>query len=369
MAVVAFCTDAASFLRNQILQKEIAQNYPGALWVAEFAQMAQAHGIEVLTGDLALQRVASGIVQPAEIWVIQEEHAILGRKLLQAGARPLALVCGESELYARNFYKKLSQISAAFPHRFLFRGAFQKTATPGENHVFYFPSFSAKKVRMPRAWSERKFLVMVAANKYWSTRRLLHRRIAAHIRDWIFGRNARVTSEMKRLQLHDRRLELIEYFGAHRALDLFGMGWSKLSNLPLSWELRLKDIVRQLAPTPCDNKQERISGYKFSLCIENYMSPGYVTEKILDCLHAGVIPVYLGAPDIKDFIARDAFIDIRDFESLDQLHAALQSMSEQEAMTMLDCGRQFLQSEAGQRYSYEGVAQQFLQVLLRDASK
>ena len=41
-------------------------------------------------------------------------------------------------------------------------------------------------------------------------------------------------------------------------------------------------------------KQQAISHYLFYLAFENTKEPGYVTEKIMDALIAGVVPVYLG---------------------------------------------------------------------------
>jgi len=41
--------------------------------------------------------------------------------------------------------------------------------------------------------------------------------------------------------------------------------------------------------------------YRFSIVIENTLSPHYFTEKILNCLAVGTIPIYLGATKIGDY--------------------------------------------------------------------
>jgi hypothetical protein len=42
---------------------------------------------------------------------------------------------------------------------------------------------------------------------------------------------------------------------------------------------------------------------------------GYITEKIFDCLYAGTIPLYLGAPDILKYVPADVFVDCRKYSS------------------------------------------------------
>ena len=49
-------------------------------------------------------------------------------------------------------------------------------------------------------------------------------------------------------------------------------------------------------------KLDLISGYKFSLCYENSVTPGYHTEKLLHGIVAGNIPIYYGDKTVdKDF--------------------------------------------------------------------
>jgi hypothetical protein len=49
-------------------------------------------------------------------------------------------------------------------------------------------------------------------------------------------------------------------------------------------------------------KIDTISKYKFVLAFENTNSKDYVTEKIYHAFLAGTIPVYMGAPNAKNFI-------------------------------------------------------------------
>ena len=50
------------------------------------------------------------------------------------------------------------------------------------------------------------------------------------------------------------------------------------------------------------NKIKFLSLYKFSIAMENSEGQGYISEKILDSLIAGTIPIYYGGYMIDEFI-------------------------------------------------------------------
>jgi hypothetical protein len=144
---------------------------------------------------------------------------------------------------------------------------------------------------------------------------------------------------------------------------LFGTHWENINNLPAEWRGRLREIVSNLKPTACKDKHAVIKNYKFAICFENMSYPGYVTEKIIDCFRAGVIPIYLGAPDIGDFIPKASFIDFREHSDLYELNKQLTGITEDTASKMIKAARTFLKSEAGDEYSYEGFARNVLQMV------
>ncbi|MCD8110274.1 MAG: glycosyltransferase family 10, partial [Clostridiales bacterium] len=53
--------------------------------------------------------------------------------------------------------------------------------------------------------------------------------------------------------------------------------------------------------------------YKFSIAFENSLEDGYITEKIIDPLIAGSLPIYFGSEYVKKFINSDSFIYANDF--------------------------------------------------------
>ncbi|WP_421914831.1 glycosyltransferase family 10 domain-containing protein [Mesorhizobium sp.] len=75
-------------------------------------------------------------------------------------------------------------------------------------------------------------------------------------------------------------------------------------------------------------KIETIARYRFCLALENSISPDYVTEKIYDPLLAGTVPVYLGAPNVDEFVPANAYIDASSFSSPADLASYLHHLVE-----------------------------------------
>ena len=62
---------------------------------------------------------------------------------------------------------------------------------------------------------------------------------------------------------------------------------------------------------PIQNKIEFLSLYKFSIAMENSEGDGYLSEKIIDSLIAGTIPIYYGDYTIDEYINPKSFILIK----------------------------------------------------------
>ena len=67
------------------------------------------------------------------------------------------------------------------------------------------------------------------------------------------------------------------------------------------------------------DKAQFIRGFRFDLAFENSASPGYVTEKLVEPLMAGCIPIYWGAPDVTRDFNPARIIHARDFGSWEEL--------------------------------------------------
>jgi hypothetical protein len=137
-------------------------------------------------------------------------------------------------------------------------------------------------------------------------------------------------------ELYSARRETIRYFEKHHPdqFDLFGPGWDTpgYGETPYtSWRGWV------------DHKWQVYPNYRFGLCYENMRDePGYVTEKIFDCMRAGCVPIYWGAPDVEKDVDPATFIDRTQFESDADLATALRQMSEQQWTRYRDAARAYL---------------------------
>ena len=59
--------------------------------------------------------------------------------------------------------------------------------------------------------------------------------------------------------------------------------------------------------------------YKFVICFENTVADDYVTEKLLNAVIAGTIPIYRGAGNVGDYFNTDSFINYHDYGSYDKM--------------------------------------------------
>ena len=368
---IAYCSDNPSFAFNALKARASADQFPGAGWVYCLYQLAKENGLEMLSGDLALEKVIKNEWQPSNILVIQEMDSRVGAKLIQLGANPFVLVCFEAPLYAPLFYDKKETFIAQFKHKLgfgLLKDQFTSPASVAQLK-FGFPSYYLNDELKFHNWSDRKSIILVAGNKYFSIKNILV--FPAHpvgilkaVKRWLLFLVSNSYKKSLQLSLHDKRLELIEYFLGKEQLTIYGSGWSDLGNLPADWRLRLlkKNIASKYMGS-CKNKQETMSDFKFSICCENIESPGYITEKIIDCFIAGTIPIYMGSNDISTHFPSHCFINARNFISIDQMSEYLEGVDDIRAKQMIEGGRHFLRSISAKLYSYEGFSNTIMELI------
>jgi len=143
--------------------------------------------------------------------------------------------------------------------------------------------------------------------------------------------------------IFSERLNAIDFFSRKsEGIDLYGVGW----------EAADLSFVQSSYRGPCDNKLEVQQQYRFSIAFENSDSvPGYITEKLFDCFAAGTVPVYLGAPNVKEHIPSGCFIALRDFRDYEALYEYLSGLSESDYQSYLDAARDFLETPQYYRFT------------------
>lgn len=159
-------------------------------------------------------------------------------------------------------------------------------------------------------------------------------------------------------ELYSERERVINYFEKNcpEDFDFYGTGWSSENH-------------------PCyrgraNVKAEVYHQYRFAVAFENIRNiHGYVTEKILDCLTAGIVPVYAGASDITAYLPEDCFIRYDDFKSLEEMEGFLRNISKEEYEHYLKCASDFLHSEAVNRFAGEEYARLVYQMIASAGKK
>jgi hypothetical protein len=359
---IAICSDISQFHLDRLRDRNWSQQFPGSAWVTSLYERQAEMGIELASGDVAVQRVKLGQWRATDVHVVQDLDASHGRKLCQLGAIPSVLMIFETPLIAYRSIGRLMRSSVKFAHCIGPQEIFKRVKAQRQSRHWKltFPSYWRNQLSTPIPWLQRKHTVLVAGNKYWRERkwaRVSNTNDALRVlRHGLRKRFSPTYQSCKRLQLHDARLDLLQVLGLREKVDVFGRGWNDTRNMPQYQAARLASIC-SVFKGPCDNKHDLLSRYKFTIAFENTAYPGYVTEKVIDAIVAASVPVYMGAPDIVEELPAEAFIDARAFSSPEAIATYMEQMAEPEASAIIEAGQKFLRSTQGQRYTYEGFSE------------
>ena len=191
-------------------------------------------------------------------------------------------------------------------------------------------------------------------------------------------------------ELYSERLRAVAFFEARGEIDLYGVGWD---GPPFRvGETRVPRPVRRLAYLAerrwdsarpgrdpllaaarrawrgsVPSKSATLSRYAFAICFENMVMQGWVTEKIFDCLVAGTIPVYLGAPDIEHWVDPECFVDMRRFSGYGELADYLHALSPAEVGAYREAGREYFGSSRFRPFTKHAFAEIFGRIVAEDA--
>lgn len=72
---------------------------------------------------------------------------------------------------------------------------------------------------------------------------------------------------------------------------------------------------------------DSLTDYRFSIILENEISPYYFTEKVLNCFASMTIPIYAGAQNIGEFFNIDGIIQIDKYDSIESLNRVVNGCS------------------------------------------
>lgn len=107
------------------------------------------------------------------------------------------------------------------------------------------------------------------------------------------------------------RVDLFNFISTYKPVDALGKSCSQRTETDRF--VYNKDITYN------DIAVEKYSEYKFVLALENGLADGYITEKLINPIIAGSIPIYIGPKDAFDIINKKRVIYVYDFPSLTSL--------------------------------------------------
>jgi alpha-1,3-fucosyltransferase len=117
-----------------------------------------------------------------------------------------------------------------------------------------------------------------------------------------------------------QRMQYVTELQKHVAVDIYG----KLGNL----ECKCPHHNCPLDDEVCVEMMER--NYKFYLSFENNVCKDYVTEKLWKVLNYKIIPIVLGGSNYAEMMPKKSYINVRDYESAEQLANYLKYLDQNE---------------------------------------
>jgi hypothetical protein len=171
----------------------------------------------------------------------------------------------------------------------------------------------------------------------------------------------------KKNELYSERKKIINFFLQKKDnfFDLYGPNWNlnlfQIKNFTIKF-YRFKKIKFYKGVT--SKKLETMSKYTFSFCYENMKNfNGYISEKIIDSMRAGCIPIYIGPKNVVDYIPINSFIDASRFNSIDKLILHLQNMTTSRIKRYQHNISKFLTNKASKHFSLRNFSKKILHIV------
>jgi hypothetical protein len=322
---------------------------------------ARERGLRLTTAD----SLADDAVDPRRVLLIADGWTSTTGRLTRLGARPAVLLSFDPPVVAWSLYYHLEQISAQFPHTFLFEGARDRVAPTSRFHPLYCPVPCPPPRPTGLPWSNRRFMVAMCDNAAIPSMLDLPRWFDRP-REVSLGRAfAGLRYRPIRRDRYQARLRALEAFAIRDDFDLYGDGWDHRH--PAVSRVLHQSVARAYRG-PIRDTLGLLARYRFALIYESTRFPGYVTDSILQCFFARCIPIYSGAPDIAQYVPPAAFIDVRQFQSFPELERFLARTTEDDARRYVDAAHAFLISPAFESWCIERFARDLVEALVHVAA-
>jgi alpha(1,3/1,4) fucosyltransferase len=155
----------------------------------------------------------------------------------------------------------------------------------------------------------------------------LYERFNNNINDLLANKNHAKTKFAAYLynECHKHREEIFDKISAYKKVDALGKCRELVVNGTCQ-NIETDRFVYTDKITYNDLAVKKYFPYKFVLALENANCEGYITEKIINPMLAGCIPIYWGSSKIKEHFNEKSFIYINDYKNLDDLVAYIKKV-------------------------------------------
>ena len=112
-----------------------------------------------------------------------------------------------------------------------------------------------------------------------------------------------------------------------------------------------------------DNLYDVMRYYQFNFCPENSRFEGYVTEKPINTMLCGSVPVYLGAYDIQKYIPKGCFVNWTNFANIKELITYIKYMGKSEYQSYRKNMKEFITTDKSKAFSSVEFAKKLIKII------
>lgn len=124
----------------------------------------------------------------------------------------------------------------------------------------------------------------------------------------------------------DFRNRLFDVISTYKKVDALGK-CRAAKNQPVDRNVHQVGKISYL-----DLAVQKYARYRFVICSENAIVPGYITEKLLNAMLAGAVPIYYGSPEVvRDFNPK-SFIYVNEFPSFEACAKRIAEVDQNESL-------------------------------------
>jgi alpha(1,3/1,4) fucosyltransferase len=151
--------------------------------------------------------------------------------------------------------------------------------------------------------------------------------------------------------LYFERRKLVEFMRNCEDFDLYGDDWDGHPR----WKGRYTGDRLMI-----------FQNYRFNFAYDNSCNlRGYLSDRFIDTIYGGAIPIYWGASNITDYVPKECFVDRRDFATNEELYRYIKSMDRSTYETYRAAGRKYLTSPQAYLFSPRNFAKTIVDRMLK----